>query len=78
MNTTPEARRGLPPPGLLGLLVPFLFVPQALSLFLFGAHAFDPDNGAVRAEVARELVPDLGSALIAIAAIAWLGWGRLV
>ena len=77
MDESP-ARRRLPLPGLLGLLLLFLLVPQTVSLFLFGADAFDPDNGAVRAELAGELIPDLGSALIAIAIIGWLGWGRLV
>jgi membrane protease YdiL (CAAX protease family) len=73
-----DTRRTLPLPGLLGLLVVFLLLPQAVSLVIFGAAALEPEYGATRAEVAGELVAGLGAALIAITAIAWLGWGRLV
>jgi membrane protease YdiL (CAAX protease family) len=78
VNDAPDARRRLPLPGLLGLLALFLVLPPAVTLLIFGADASDPDNGAVRAQVVGELLPDLASALIAIAIIAWLGWGRLV
>lgn len=76
MDAAADTRRRLPLPGLLGLLVVFLVLPQAVTLLVFGADASDPDDGAVRAHVVGELLPHLGSALVAIAIIAWLGWGQ--
>jgi membrane protease YdiL (CAAX protease family) len=73
-----EPRRRLSPWWLLVLIPGFILVPQFVSLFTFGAPAFEPENGAVRAEVASELVPDLGGAIIAALVIAHLGWWGLV
>lgn len=71
-------RRRLPIPAVFVVILAFLFVPQTVVLFAMGAPAFEPENGVVRAEVASELLPDLGGAIIAALVIAWLGWWALV
>lgn len=63
---------------LLAIVPGFIFVPQLVSLFAFGGAALDPVNGVMRAEVASELVPDLGGAVIAAVVITVLGWWAVV
>lgn len=76
--TDAKSRRRLPIPGLLGVLVLFLLDPQTVVLFAVGSPAFEPGTGVARAELADELLPDLGGALIAGWVILWLGWWSLV
>ncbi|NYI59193.1 CPBP family intramembrane glutamic endopeptidase [Cellulomonas soli] len=60
------------------LVVAFLLVPQLVSLVAFGVDAVSGGYLSVRTALASEVLPDLGGAVIAVAAIGWLHWGRVV
>lgn len=75
---TNNARRRLSMPALFGWLAAFYLIPQIVSLFAVPGIADGPAYVDVRSALQLELVPDLGSALIAMFLIHRLGWVELV
>lgn len=71
-------RRRLSLPGLFGCIAAFYLIPQIVALFVVPGVADGPAYADVRSALQLELVPDLGSALIAAFVIHRLGWTLLV
>lgn len=74
----PHGRRRLSVPALVGWIAVFYLVPQVVSLFAVPGVSDGPPFVDVRSALQLELLPDLGSAIIAAVLVWRLGWVDVV